>query len=98
MISHELIDFLKELRNHNNKEWFHSNKPAYQAVRKEFEQYVGFLIAGIARFDDTVKNLEPKNCIFRINRDIRFSKDKSPYKQNFGAYIAPGGRKGGRAA
>ena len=97
MISHELIDFLKELRNHNNKEWFHSNKPAYQAVRKEFEQYVGFLIAGIARFDDTVKNLEPKNCIFRINRDIRFSKDKSPYKQNFGAYIAPGGRKGGRA-
>ena len=95
MLSRDLLDFLKDLRENNHKEWFHAHKPVYQSVRKEFEAYVGLLIAGIARFDDSVKNLDPKNCIFRINRDIRFSKDKSPYKTNFGAFIAPGGRKGG---
>jgi len=97
MVSREVLEFLSALKEHNRKEWFHANKPVYQKVRREFEQYVGLLIAGIARFDDSVKSLEPRDCIFRINRDIRFSKDKRPYKTNFGAYIAPGGRKGGYA-
>ena len=97
MISRELLDFLRKLKQNNNKEWFHANKPAYQSVRQEFEQHVALLIAGLSRFDEGVKNLEPRDCMFRINRDIRFSKDKSPYKTNFGAYIAPGGRKGGYA-
>ena len=97
MISKELLNFLRDLKKNNHKEWFHKNKPVYQQVRREFEQYIALLIAGIAQFDDTVKSLEPRDCIFRINRDIRFSKDKSPYKTNFGAYIAPGGRKGGYA-
>ena len=88
---------MSDLKKNNHKEWFHRNKPVYQRVRREFEQYVGFLIAGLAQFDDAVQNLEARDCIFRINRDIRFSKDKSPYKTNFGAYIAPGGRKGGYA-
>jgi len=97
MLSRELLDFLKNLRENNNKEWFHAQKPVYQSVRREFEAYVGLLIAGIAGFDEGVKSLDPKSCMFRINRDIRFSNDKSPYKKNFGAFIAPGGRKGGNA-
>jgi uncharacterized protein (TIGR02453 family) len=97
MISKETIDFLRDLAVNNNKDWFHAHKTRYQLVRKEFEQYVARLIAEIASFDDSVKNLQSKDCIFRINRDIRFSYDKSPYKTNFGAFIAPGGRKGGYA-
>lgn len=97
MISRELIDFLIHLRENNYKEWFHENKSTYQRVRKEYEQFVALIIAQIAQFDDSVKYLTPKDCIFRINRDIRFSKDKSPYKTNFGAFIAPGGRKSGYA-
>ncbi|MCF8335961.1 MAG: DUF2461 domain-containing protein [Bacteroidales bacterium] len=97
MISTEMLDFLRDLAANNNKEWFHANKYRYQLVRKEFEQYVALLIAEIASFDESIKNLHPKDCIFRINREIRFARDKSPYKTNFGAFIAPGGRKGGYA-
>ena len=97
MISREMLDFLKELANNNTREWFHANKKRYQLIRKEYEQFVAHLIGEIATFDESVKNLHPKDCIFRINRDIRFSNDKSPYKTNFGAYITPGGRKAGFA-
>jgi uncharacterized protein (TIGR02453 family) len=97
MLSKNLLQFLKDLKENNYKEWFHENKPAYQILRKEFEQFVAHTIAEIAQFDASVKNLEPKKCIFRINRDIRFSNDKSPYKTNFGAYIVPGGKKAGNA-
>jgi uncharacterized protein (TIGR02453 family) len=97
MISEELLIFLKNLSEHNYKEWFHEHKSQYQKVRREFEDYVAVLIAEIAHFDESVKQLEPKDCIFRINRDIRFSKDKRPYKTNFGAFISPGGKKSGYA-
>jgi uncharacterized protein (TIGR02453 family) len=97
MVSKEMLDFLRDLSANNNKDWFHANKSRYQPVRKEFERYIAQLIAGIAAFDDSVKNLQPKDCIFRINRDIRFTHDKSPYKTNFGAFIAPGGRRAGYA-
>ena len=97
MISSEMLDFLRDLAANNNKEWFHANKFRYQPVRKEFERYIAYLIAEIASFDDSIKNLQPKDCIFRINRDIRFSSDKSPYKTNFGAFIVPGGRRAGYA-
>ena len=92
-----MLDFLRDLAANNNKDWFHANKSRYQLVRKEFERYIAQLIAGIAAFDDSIKNLQPKDCIFRINRDIRFTHDKSPYKTNFGAFIAPGGRRAGYA-
>jgi len=97
MLSKNLLQFLSNLKENNYKEWFHENKPAYQILRKEFEQFVALTIADISQFDTSVKNIEPKKCIFRINRDIRFSNDKSPYKSNFGAYIVPGGKKAGNA-
>jgi len=97
MISKNLFTFLRELKQNNHKEWFHEHKPVYQTLRKQFEQLIAQTILAIAQFDESVKTIEPKQCIFRINRDIRFSKDKSPYKNNFGAFIAPGGRNSGLA-
>ncbi|MCK5169815.1 MAG: DUF2461 domain-containing protein [Bacteroidales bacterium] len=97
MLSKNLLQFLNNLKENNYKEWFHENKPTYQLVKKEFEQLIAHTIAEIAQFDDSVKNIDPKKCIFRINRDIRFSKDKSPYKTNFGGFIVPGGRNAGFA-
>ena len=97
MLSKNVLQFLSDLEENNYKEWFHENKPTYQKVKKEFEQFIAHTIANIAQFDDSIKHLEPKSCIFRINRDIRFSKDKSPYKTNFGGFMTPGGRNGGYA-
>ncbi len=97
MLSKNLLEFLSDLKENNYKEWFHENKPIYQKLKKEFEQFVAHVIAETSQFDNSVQNLEPKHCVFRINRDVRFSKDKSPYKTNFGAYIVPGGKKSGNA-
>ncbi|MGC9374751.1 MAG: DUF2461 domain-containing protein [Bacteroidales bacterium] len=97
MISKNLFHFLRELKQNNHKEWFYAHKPVYQILRKQFEQLIAQTILDIAQFDYSIKNIEPKQCIFRINRDIRFSKDKSPYKTNFGAFIAQGGRNAGYA-
>lgn len=97
MLSKNIIQFLSDLKENNYKEWFHENKTQYQKAKKEFEQFVAITIAKIAQFDNSVQNLEPKHCMFRINRDIRFSKDKSPYKTNFGSFIVPGGKKSGNA-
>jgi len=93
MITQQTLDFLTKLKKNNNKEWFDKNRPTYEIVKKEFKIFVDELIASIAKFDPTVKHLESKNCIFRINRDVRFSNDKSPYKTNIGAYISPEGKK-----
>lgn len=89
----EILDFLSELSQHNTREWMNENKKYYQANKKEFEKVVMEMIKGIAVFDPEIVDLTPKDCMFRINRDIRFSKDKSPYKTNFGAAITPGGKK-----
>jgi uncharacterized protein (TIGR02453 family) len=85
------LSFLSILKNNNYKEWFHENKPLYEEAKKEFESFVTILIQEIRSIDKEVGLLEPKDCIFRIFRDIRFAKDKTPYKTNFGAYIARGG-------
>jgi len=92
-----VIDFLSELKDNNNRDWFNENKPRFQEAKLEFEALVNSLINGVAKFDPSVAGLEPKNCVFRIYRDVRFSKDKSPYKTNMGGFIAKGGRKGGFA-
>ena len=93
MISKRTIDFLKELKQNNNREWFLANKKRYEAASKDFAAFVEKLLAGICSFDNRMTAVTAKECIFRINRDIRFSADKSPYKTHFGAYMAPGGRK-----
>ncbi len=89
----EILEFLKQLSNHNDRDWMHANKKSYNHAKDEFKDFVASLISGIGHFDESVLGLEPKDCIFRVNRDIRFSKDKSPYKTHFGAAIMEGGRK-----
>lgn len=89
----ELLTFLSDLANHNTRDWMTENKKYYQSSKKAFEAIVEQLIDGISAFDQEVSDLKPKDCMFRINRDIRFSKDKSPYKTNFGAALTPGGKK-----
>ena len=88
-----IINFLKDLEQNNNREWFQANKVHYDTAKAEFETFINSLIPAIAKFDDSVKLITAKECIFRIFRDVRFAKDKSPYKTNFGAFIAKGGRK-----
>ena len=93
MIETSTLKFLKELSKNNNREWFQANKKAFDAAHDNVTALAGYLIGEIGKFDPAVSSLEPKSCVFRIYRDIRFSKDKSPYKTNLGAYFAPGGRK-----
>lgn len=87
------LKFLAKLKKNNDRDWFNANKDEFLAAKDEFESAVEKLIAGIAGFDPSVIGTAPKDCLFRIYRDVRFSADKSPYKTAFGAYIAPGGRK-----
>lgn len=93
MITKNTLDFLKKLAKNNNREWFQANKKAFDAAQDNMTAFAGYLIGEVGKFDHEVGNLDPKSCVFRIYRDVRFSKDKSPYKINLGAYIAPGGRK-----
>jgi len=91
----KLFNFLNELKDNNNRDWFAANKATYENCKKNFEAFINELLAGIASFDSSVSNLTAKECVFRIYKDIRFSHDKTPYKTNFGAYMSRGGRKGG---
>jgi uncharacterized protein (TIGR02453 family) len=93
MFQKSTLDFLKKLKRNNNREWFNSNKQLYLDAKYDFEIFVAQLIERISEFDETVSGLLPKDCVFRIYKDVRFSKDKSPYKTNFGATINRGGRK-----
>jgi uncharacterized protein (TIGR02453 family) len=85
------LGFLSILKENNYKEWFHANKDLYDQAKKEFEGFVTALIPEIHTFDKEIGYPEPKDIIFRIFRDIRFSNDKTPYKTNFGVYLARGG-------
>ncbi|MEO8860668.1 MAG: DUF2461 domain-containing protein [Ginsengibacter sp.] len=93
MFQSKTVTFLKELKKNNNKPWFDNNKEKYLATKIDFEHFVQQLIKGISAFDSDIKSLEVKNCTFRINRDIRFSKDKTPYKTGMGASFNNGGKK-----
>ncbi len=85
----DLTQYLNELSENNNRPWFVMNKPRYDILREEFLALVTGLIAEIARFDPAVAACNPKKALFRINRDIRFSNDKRPYKTRFSAAIVP---------
>jgi len=87
------LKFLKALKENNNRDWFNENKDWFVKSNNEFKSFINLLIAGINGFDDSLKALDSKDCIFRIYRDVRFSPNKDPYKTNFGAYMAKGGRK-----
>lgn len=89
----DLVQFLAELSENNNRAWFVMNKPRYDILRAEFLELVSRLIADIAKFDPAVADCNPKKALFRINRDMRFSHDKSPYKTTFSAAITSSGLK-----
>ncbi len=89
----DLFQFLKELRENNNREWFQANKKRYDALHATFVGHVQQLIDCIAAFDSEIAGLDARRCIYRIYRDLRFSQDKTPYKTHFGAYMTGfGGR------
>lgn len=89
----DLIRFLAELSENNNRAWFAMNKPRYDILRAEFLELVAKLITDIGKFDPEVADCNPKKALFRINRDIRFSNDKNPYKSTFSAAITASGLK-----
>ena len=86
------LQFLSKLKKNNSKEWFDNNKKEYDELRKEVIAFVTGMIKNIQTFDPALVGLEAKQCMFRINRDMRFSKDKSPYKTNFGLTFNRGGK------
>ena len=93
----DILQFLADLKENNHREWFDANRQRYQKVKVQFEKFVTGLTGELALIDTSIGLLDAKNCVFRIFRDVRFSKDKQPYKTNFGAFIANGGRKSPRA-
>ena len=96
-ISSAVFDFLTKLEQNNNRDWYIENKNLHESALKDVQNFVNELIERISIFDVTIRGLEAKKCFFRIQRDTRFSTDKSPYKTNFGAYMTQGGRKSNNA-
>lgn len=92
-IDPKTLNFLSILETNNNREWFNENKKLYLQAKENVENAVNDIIARVAEFDESVQRLEAKNCIFRIYKDTRFSKDKTPYKTNIGASLVEKGPK-----
>ena len=90
-----VLEFLSDLRANNDRAWFDAHRAAYEAARQRFEALVDLLIDEVGAFED-LAGLTAADCVFRIYRDVRFSKDKSPYKTYMGAHIMPGGKKSPR--
>ncbi|HZB12704.1 MAG TPA: DUF2461 domain-containing protein [Chryseolinea sp.] len=86
------LDFLKKLSRNNNREWFEKNKSRYLEIKDEFETFVTEVLHDMTAFDESLAGLNPKKLTFRIYRDVRFSKDKTPYKTNVSAGISPAGK------
>lgn len=93
MLQPATIKFLKDLKKNNNKPWFDKNRKVYEAAKADFASFIQKLIDSHSKKDETLAQLKAKDCTFRINRDVRFSKDKSPYKDNMGGYMSRGGKK-----
>ncbi|MFT4603004.1 MAG: hypothetical protein ACI857_003191 [Arenicella sp.] len=92
-LSKDYMDFFKELAADNSKNWFDINRKRYKdSVKDPFDKFIGDLIDEVKKIDNKIE-IAPKDAVFRINRDIRFSKDKTPYKLNRSAIISPKGRK-----
>jgi uncharacterized protein (TIGR02453 family) len=93
MLQKTTIKFLTDLQKNNNRPWFELHRKIYEAAKADHQNMVTELIPAIAKFDEPLGNLKAKECTFRINRDVRFSKNKSPYKNNMAAYFSRGGKK-----
>lgn len=97
MLSNSIPTFLKALSSNNNKPWFDANRQQYEKAKSDFSNFITDIIRRIGKFDKDIATLEAKHCIFRINRDVRFSKDKRPYKTNMAGYFNKDGKKGAGA-
>lgn len=93
MLDKSTLQFLKNLKQNNNKDWFEANRKKYDAARENFLMLVEEVLKGLTKNDERFSTLTAKSCLFRIYRDVRFSKNKNPYKTNFGASITVGGKK-----
>lgn len=98
MVHTETLDFLTSLGQNNNKEWFHANAKAYAKVKANYLSMATTVLEVLKKIDEKLEGVSPKDCMFRINRDIRFSPDKSPYKTNLGLVFQSGGKKSVGAA
>lgn len=94
MLSPKTLQFLNDLKINNNRDWFHANKPRYEAYKTEYHQLIGAFLEQMKPQDASLELLEIKNCTFRINRDIRFAKDKSPYKTHLGIWMCASAKNG----
>ena len=92
MLSKDSLQFLDYLKANNNRDWFLDNKKQYEVFKKDYQQLVADFLDAMKPLDPTLEMLEVKNCTFRINRDIRFSKDKSPYKDHVGIWMSSGAK------
>lgn len=90
MVDKKILQFLKQIRKNNNREWFHDNKNLYEDYKKEYTKLIQAFLDELIPMDDSIRHLEVKDCSFRIARDIRFSKDKTPYKTHMGIWISGG--------
>lgn len=94
-IQKSTLTFLSDLKKNNNREWFNDNRKRYTEAKDNFESLVQAVIDEVTKFDPILKGLEAKTCMYRINRDIRFSNDKTIYKTYMGAFIVKGGKNNG---
>ncbi len=94
-IKQSTLDFLSDLKRNNERDWFIKNRKRYDDARMNYEAFVQAVIDEISEFDPIIRGLEAKSCTYRINRDIRFSNDKTIYKTHLGAFIVKGGKKNG---
>lgn len=92
-----ILPFLQNLKANNNRDWFIAHKKDFDQANKELSEFITQLLAILSREEPALSELKAKDCLFRIYRDVRFSKNKEPYKTNMGAVIAPGGRKSNQA-
>ena len=92
MLSQDTLNFYRELRKNNHKEWFDKNRKWYEEVKKDYLRFTAELLTRMQAVDLSLGHLAPKDCVFRINRVIRFSADKTPYKTHLGIFMTPGGR------
>ncbi|MBX2930783.1 MAG: DUF2461 domain-containing protein [Chitinophagaceae bacterium] len=93
MLQPTTIQFLKNLKKNNHKEWFEKNRTIYETAKADYLLFIEKVLHELKKKDTTLEGVEAKKCVFRINRDVRFSKDKSPYKTNMGASFSKGGKK-----
>ncbi|MGE5419100.1 MAG: DUF2461 domain-containing protein [Chloroflexota bacterium] len=94
-IKKSTLDFLKKLKENNSRDWFIANKPAYSEAKQNYEAFVKEILDKIIEIEPIMNGLEVSSCTYRINRDIRFTNDKSPYKSHLGAFIVRGGKQNG---